>query len=82
MGSNCSTCINTNKYPYNSSLAIGTFPSLNVRNTSVSGHSVKDMACLIDSQGAKQCTDMLNFGVIDTQSGIKVDIDGVLGLSP
>lgn len=48
MGSNCSTCVNSNKYPFNSTQTIGSFPNLNVRNASVSGHSVSDMACLID----------------------------------
>lgn len=82
MGSNCTTCINTNKYPFNDTQAIGSLPNLNVRNATVSGHSVSDIACLIDSQGAKQCADPLSFGVIESQVGLGVDLDGVLGLSP
>lgn len=83
MGSNCSTCVNSNKYPFNENQTIGVLPNLNVRNASLSGHSVSDMACLIDLNDTKQCADPLSFGVIDSQFGLaNVDLDGVLGLSP
>ena len=42
MGSGCASCSNSHKYPTNNNTVFGPFPTLMVRNVTVSGQSVID----------------------------------------
>lgn len=82
VGKECTTCYATHRYENTTDVGSYPFDSKKVREIGLSGKSVLDKACLVDSANANHCIDSFRFGVITAQDVPSYDIDGVLGLRP
>ncbi|TNV79141.1 hypothetical protein FGO68_gene3759 [Halteria grandinella] len=83
VGTECSTCNATHTYTNTSQVRESDdFGSKNVRQIGLTGKSVVDKACLVDTAGVNHCINELKFGVISSQNQASINIDGVLGLRP